>query len=125
MSRKIIYYRSDLKEKSRELRKNCTIAEKILWRYLRNKQLRGYQFYRQKPIDNYIVDFFCFELMLAIEIDGITHIDKLEYDVNRDHILRDKGIFILHIYDSEVHKNITGVLETIDERLNKCEKHKV
>lgn len=125
MSRKIIYYRSDLKEKSRELRKNCTIAEKILWRYLRNKQLRGYQFYRQKPLDNYIVDFFCFELMLAIEIDGITHIDKLEYDVYRDHILRDKGIFTLHIYDSEVHKNITGVPETIDECLDKCEKHMI
>ena len=113
MTRKIIPYRSDLKEKSRQLRKKATKSEKILWRYILGKQIKGYQFYRQKPIDNYIVDFFCFELMLAIEIDGITHNDKQEYDKKRDNVLKTYGIHVLHFYDGDVHENINGVLEII------------
>jgi very-short-patch-repair endonuclease len=59
--RAIIPYRSDLKEKARELRNNSTPAEKSLWKYLSRKQIRGYDFDRQTPIDNYIVDFMCKE----------------------------------------------------------------
>ena len=113
MSRKIIYYRPDLKEKSRELRKHATTAERKLWRYIRRKQLKGYQFYRQKPIGNYIVDFFCFELMLVIEIDGITHNDKETYDNDRDNQLHKQGIHVLHFFDSEVHENLESVLQSI------------
>ena len=73
MKRKIIPYNPKLKELARELRNNSTKAEIILWLKLKNKQLYGYDFHRQKPIDNYIVDFFCQELMLAIEVDGYSH----------------------------------------------------
>ena len=62
-----------LKEKARELRNNSTTSEIKLWMYLKNKQMLGYDFHRQKPLDEYIVDFFCNELMLAIEIDGLSH----------------------------------------------------
>jgi very-short-patch-repair endonuclease len=72
-----------LKEYARELRKNATFTEGLLWKYLRAGQLNGYRFLRQKPIDEYIVDFFCKRLKLVIEIDGETHNDKerSSYDV--------------------------------------------
>jgi very-short-patch-repair endonuclease len=66
--RKIIPYNPKLKEYARQLRNNSTRSEIILWKYLKGKQMLGYDFHRQKPIDNYIVDFFCSELMLAIEL---------------------------------------------------------
>ena len=73
MRRKIITYNSRLKEKARELRNNSTFTEVMLWNYLKKKQMKGYDFHRQKPLDEYIVDFFCIELMLAIEVDGESH----------------------------------------------------
>ena len=68
MRRKIIPYNPALKEKTRELRNNSTKTEIMLWMYLKGKQMKGYDFHRQKPLDEYIVDFFCNELLLAIEI---------------------------------------------------------
>jgi len=124
MSRKIIHYRRDLKEKSRQLRKRSTKAEKFLWHHIRGKQLKDYQFYRQKPIDNYIVDFFCSEVMLAIEIDGITHNDKTKYDSQRDEQLGGLGIHVLHFYDTDIHENLTGVLEVLLEWIDNFEKIK-
>ena len=76
-------YNPKLKQRSRELRKNSTFAEKLLWHNLRGKQFFRYQFTRQKPIGNYIVDFYCKELKLIIEIDGISHLDRKKYDTNR------------------------------------------
>ena len=69
----ILPYNPKLKEKARHLRNNSTKAEIRLWLYLKRRQMMGYDFHRQKPIDNFIVDFFCRELMLAIELDGYTH----------------------------------------------------
>ena len=81
MKRKtIIPYDPKLKDLARQLRKNSTLSEVLLWNYLKGKQMLGYDFDRQKLIDNYIVDFFCNELMLAIEIDGDTHNDKIDKD---------------------------------------------
>jgi very-short-patch-repair endonuclease len=68
-----IYYNPKLKAKSRELRNNSTLAEVPLWNQLKGRKMRGYQFMRQKPIGNYIVDFFCSKLKLVIEIDGESH----------------------------------------------------
>ncbi len=68
-----VLYDSKLKELSRKLRKTSTKAEIKLWIYIKGKQLMGYDFHRQKPIDNYIVDFFCNKLKLAVEVDGYTH----------------------------------------------------
>ena len=75
--------------------------------------MRGYDFYRQKPIDNFIVDFFCSELMLAIEIDGESHADKVEYDEQRQKHLESLGVHFLRFCDRDVKQNMAGVLETI------------
>ena len=77
MKTKIIPYNPKLKRYARELRKTMTLSEVLLWKELKQKQILGYDFDRQRPIDEYIVDFYCKELNLAIEIDGITHHNRL------------------------------------------------
>ncbi len=111
--RKIIPYNPDLKEKARNLRNNSTLSEVSLWNRLKRRQLIGYQFLRQKPLDNYIVDFFCSRLILAIEIDGDSHIDKENVDLKRQDKLESLGITFLRFPDNEVKKNLDGALQTI------------
>ena len=113
MSKKIIYYNPKLKKLAKELRKNSTLAEVLLWKKLRNKQIKGLDWHRQKPIDNYIVDFFCPKLMLAIEIDGITHYDYEAKDISRQKNLEALGVKFLHFGDRQVKNNITGVVSEI------------
>ncbi|MDR4509316.1 MAG: endonuclease domain-containing protein [Candidatus Brocadiaceae bacterium] len=116
MKRKtIIPYNPKLKEVARRLRKSGTLSEALLWTYLKKKQMCGYDFDRQKPIDNYIVDFFCNELMLAIEIDGCSHSEKDEGDRIRQAKLESLGIRFLRFYDSDIKKNIQGVLWVIED----------
>ncbi|MCB0506202.1 MAG: DUF559 domain-containing protein, partial [Cyclobacteriaceae bacterium] len=67
MKNRIIPYRKDLKEKARDLRKHSTLAEVLLWQEIKGKRIKGYQFHRQVPMLDYIVDFYCHELALAIE----------------------------------------------------------
>lgn len=114
--RKRLWYLPRLKEKAKFLRNNSTLSEAILWDHLKNKQIRGYNFHRQKPIDQYIVDFFCIELMLAIEIDGRSHEFDEQYDSNtkRQYKIEKLGIKILSFDDLEVKKDIDNVLRTID-----------
>jgi very-short-patch-repair endonuclease len=88
---KIIPYNPKLKELARELRKNSTLSEVILWNEIK-KKAPGYEFHRQVPIDEYIIDFFCHELLLAIEIDGSTHDYKYDYDIYRQSRLEKYGI---------------------------------
>ena len=76
MKRKIIPYNPILKELAKKLRQNMTFSEVKLWNELKNGQMMGYDFDRQRPIGNYIVDFYCKDLQLALEIDGITHQDE-------------------------------------------------
>ncbi len=75
-----IYYNPKLKQLARNLRNHSTLSEVLLWNQLKRRQMMGYQFYRQRPIGNYIVDFFCPKLNLVIEIDGESHLDKNERD---------------------------------------------
>jgi very-short-patch-repair endonuclease len=113
MRRKIIPYNPALRQLARQLRKQSTLSEVLLWQQLNGKQLMGYDFHRQKPIDNYIVDFFCHELMLAIEIDGCTHNDKVECDLNREQRLGQLGVRVLRFQDTDVKQNLSGVLDAI------------
>ena len=83
MKRKIIPYNPVLKELAKKLRHNMTLSEVKLWNELKNGKMLGYDFDRQRPIGNYIVDFYCKDLLLAIEVDGITHLDD-------EAILKDK-----------------------------------
>jgi very-short-patch-repair endonuclease len=112
-----IFYDPKLKELARRLRNNSTKAEIKLWGYLKGRQLRGYDFHRQKPVGNYIVDFFCNSLMLAIEADGYTHsFDKVfERDGIKEQRLNELGITILRITDEYVIKDIEGVLAYLEK----------
>jgi very-short-patch-repair endonuclease len=90
-----------------------TLAEILLWRELKNKQLLGYDFHRQKPIDEFVVDFFCPRLSLAVEIDGDSHEGKLERDSQRQHDIEKFGAQFLRFSDEEVKQNLEGVVDAI------------
>jgi len=117
-----VYYNPKLKELARKLRKNSALAEVLLWQKLRNRQMHGYDFHRQKPIDNYIVDFFCHKLKLVIEIDGESHNSKTEEDRDRQKRLETIGLHVLRFLDSDVKNNMKGVLEAIEEWIKAREK---
>lgn len=99
-------------------RKESTDAEKLLWKYLRARQLQGYKFRRQYPIDNYILDFYCVEKKVGIELDGSQHIKRAFYDEERTNELQKLGICIIRFWDNEVLQNISGVLEKIVTEMN-------
>lgn len=109
----IIRYNPALKKLASELRKNGTLSEVLLWKYLQGGKLDGYDFNRQKPIGNYIVDFYCPELLLAIEIDGCTHGYKETEDELRQKEIEKLGIRFLRFTDSNVKNNCWAVVEEI------------
>ncbi|MCK7529218.1 MAG: DUF559 domain-containing protein [Ignavibacteriales bacterium] len=113
-----------MKEKARELRNNSTKTEILLWKFLKGKQLRGYDFHRQKPIDEFIVDFFCPDLMLAIEIDGVSHIGKEVYDSERQSKLEKLGIRFLRFKDDDVFYNCDFVMKEIEKWVEDNESRK-
>jgi len=92
-----------------------TLSEVLLWNELKKKNMLGYDFDRQRPIGNYIVDFYCKELSLAIEIDGNTHIYKYDYDDKRQKELENPGVHFLRFEDIEVKKNMWNVLRVIED----------
>jgi very-short-patch-repair endonuclease len=115
----MLFYNTKLKKYSQELRKNMTEAEKLLWSKLRRKQLKNSQFYRQRIIGNYIVDFYCPKSKLIIEVDGGQHYRNIgnKKDRMRDNYLKGIRMQILRVSDREVFKNLQGVLEKIFEVL--------
>ncbi|MBR08649.1 MAG: DNA methylase [Rickettsiales bacterium] len=116
MRRKIIPYNPKLKELARQLRNNSTKSEIRLWQYLKGKQMMGYDFHRQKPLLNFIADFYCYELKLVIELDGYTH--QFEEVIAKDEMKQDEleeiGLTVLRFDDAEVMKDINNVLRTIE-----------
>lgn len=116
MKRKLIPYDPKLKEFARKLRNDSTLGEILLWKELNNKQMHGYDFHRQKPLSNYIVDFYCYELDLVIEIDGQYHSWEGKYltDEIRDKELEAYNLTILRFTEHEVRKDISNVLRTIE-----------
>ncbi|MDD2271960.1 MAG: DUF559 domain-containing protein [Desulfuromonadaceae bacterium] len=114
-------YRHNLKTPSRELRENMTDAEQLLWFRLRRKQLHGVQFYRQKPIGPFIVDFFAPGAGLVIEVDGSQHSepDHLERDRTRDLCLAEEGLLVMRFNNREVLLEIDAVLELISKEIQR------
>jgi very-short-patch-repair endonuclease len=112
-------YNRQLKSYSRELRENMTDAERTLWSKLRKKQLKGLQFYRQKIIGEYIVDFYCPKAKLVVELDGGQHYSAYgkRKDGIRDKSIESLGLKVLRFSDREVFENIEGVLQKIWENL--------
>ncbi|NER19586.1 MAG: endonuclease domain-containing protein [Symploca sp. SIO1B1] len=115
MKLQIIPYNPKLKERARELRKNMTPGEQKLWHHLKGKQMLGYDFDRQRPIDQFIVDFYCKQLQLALEIDGASHNSEeaQQYDHERQLRLEGLGVHFLRFQESEVLKDTPQVLEAI------------
>jgi epoxyqueuosine reductase len=113
---RIIPYRKDLKDKARELRNNSTLAEILLWKEIKGRRF-GFQFHRQVPLLDYIVDFYCHELMLAIEVDGISHTHEkaVLYDSHRQQRLEEEGVYFLRFDDLDVKKSMHFVLQSIED----------
>jgi very-short-patch-repair endonuclease len=101
-------------QRARELRQPLTAAERTLWRRIRDRQL-GYKYRRQHPIENFIVDFYCAEARLCIEIDGPTHLDPAqeEYDQAHTEILESLGYNVIRFTNEDVQFNANEVTERI------------
>ncbi len=114
--RKIIPYNPKLTALARKLRNESTETEIYLWLKLEGKQMYGYDFHRQKPIDNYILDFFCYDLLLGIEVDGYSHeiLEVYHKDRIKEKRMNELGITILRFSDFEVLKDMENVIRAIE-----------
>ena len=117
MKTKIIPYNPILKERARQLRQNMTPGEITLWKHLKGKQMCGLDFDRQRPIDEFIVDFYCKKLMLAIEIDGSSHDSQeaQQRDAERQARLQSLGVQFLRFREEDVCRQVEGVLGVIED----------
>jgi very-short-patch-repair endonuclease len=112
---------------ARELRQPQTPAEATLWRYLRNRNLQ-YKFRRQHPIDFFIIDFYCAEAKLLIEIDGASHLvkDQIEYDLSRTEYLEGMGYKVIRFTNDDVRYTINEVVNeivrTVEKRIEEMNK---
>jgi very-short-patch-repair endonuclease len=119
------HYNKQLKRYANQNRSDMTKAEACLWKFVLGKrQMQGYQFRRQRPVLNYIADFLCKELMLIIEVDGVTHqweeVDK--NDCVRQRKLEEIGFKVLRFNDEEVLNDITNVIRTLENYICEFEK---
>ena len=114
-----IPYNKTLTEKARKNRKNPTPAEQKLWyEVLQSKRLDNLKFTRQKPLDEYIVDFYCAKLMLAIEIDGDNHAGQKQHDKDRTKDLNKFGVEVIRYTNAEVLNNLEGVYQDLHKRIS-------
>jgi lysyl-tRNA synthetase class 2 len=103
---------------ARRLRRNQTDAERVLWFRLRDRRLEGWKFKRQAPIDRFIVDFFCADAKLIVELDGGQHDQYRERDADRTKVLEAMGYLVLRFWNNDVIGNTDGVLEVILSTVN-------
>jgi very-short-patch-repair endonuclease len=115
-----------LYEYARGMRKEPTIAEMFLWKFLRNRKLDGLKFRRQHPLDKFIADFYCHEKKLVVEVDGGIHNDKevRESDEGRTYELKELGIMVIRFTNDEVQHKIDWVLQTISTVASKIDDKK-
>jgi len=107
------------KEKRRKLRQNQTQAEELVWKFLRNRQMLGYKFKRQYSVDQYVIDFYCSEIKLAVELDGASHNSptRKEYDIKRQKKIEAYGIKFERISDDELFGNPNKAFEKIEKAI--------
>ncbi|MBL7937320.1 MAG: DUF559 domain-containing protein [Bacteroidia bacterium] len=118
MKNKILPYNPILKDLAKQLRQQGILSEVLLWKKIKNKSL-GVEFHRQVPIDNYIVDFYCHELMLAIEVDGNSHMNS-ETQINdliRQEILEKLGVIFIRFSDLDIKKNMNDVIRCLQAKV--------
>ncbi|WP_103664599.1 endonuclease domain-containing protein [Gracilimonas amylolytica] len=115
MPNKILPYDRNLKYLARELGKNSTLSEVLLWKQIKGKSL-GVEFHRQVPILNYIVDFYCHEIMVAIEIDGISHDhpEKFRQDKIRQKEIENLGVTLVRVSDADVKNKLPDVVRYLE-----------
>ncbi|GHA80997.1 endonuclease domain-containing protein [Pontibacter akesuensis] len=111
----IIPYQPYLKDLARQLRTNSTLSEILLWQEIKERKLLGFQFHRQVPMLDFIVDFYCHELSLAIEIDGSSHTFTYKEDLERQAKLEQHNVRFLRFDDLEVKKNLPNVLRSLEQ----------
>jgi very-short-patch-repair endonuclease len=104
-------YNSDLKQRAKALRKAGNLPEVLMWKQLKKSPFDQLDFDRQKIIGNYIVDFYCTNKNVVLEIDGQSHTTKVEYDERRDLYLNSLGLEVIHITAKDVLQNMDGVVE--------------
>ena len=106
---------SNILKNARELRSRLTDAEQLLWYLLRNRRFCGYKFRRQHPVGRFILEFYCHEERLAIELDGSGHCFDMQlvYDAVRTKELEGVGLIVLRFWNSDVLENLESVLESI------------
>ena len=116
---RFIYNDEILKPRRKSLRKSETDTERVLWKYLRNKRFYGIKFLRQYSVGPYILDFYCPEARLAVELDGRQHAenDQKIYDADRTNYLKDKDIKVIRFWNNDVLKNIESALGEIKRKL--------
>jgi len=102
-------------QRAKELRSNMTPEEKVLWQRLRANRLDGWHFRRQQIIDGFIVDFYCHQAGLVIELDGPIHDQQIGYDLERDKVLGSRGLRILHVKNEDILRDLESVLVRILE----------
>ena len=107
---KLLPYNPKLRERAKELRKAGNLCEVLLWKQLYRKKFKQYDFDRQKIIGNYIVDFFCGNCNVIIEIDGSSHDSKWEYDKERDLFLEGLGLTVIHVLSKDILNNLNDVM---------------
>ena len=112
---KSLPYNPNLKAKTRQLRKASILHEAILWRELKSKKINGLDFDRQKIIGNIIVDFYCAEKCVVIEVDGSSHDDKQAKDVLRDKFLHSLGLLLIRLLAKDVLQNLDGVVRFLQD----------
>lgn len=112
-------------QRARQLRQTETWAEKLMWRWLRDRRFSRYKFRRQHPIGNYYLDFFCEEAELNIELDGSQHgfPDQRKHDLDREKFLQSLGIKTLRFWNSQLRRNTQGIRDTIFEELQQRAPH--
>ena len=112
-----VFNKTAEKEKRRDLRNNLTEAEKIVWNKIRSKQINGKKFRRQVSIGSYVVDFYCSELKLIVEIDGGIHetADAKEYVNYRDTYMQSLGLTVIRYKNDDIFNNIDTVIENIEK----------
>ncbi|MGD1043789.1 MAG: endonuclease domain-containing protein [Bacteroidota bacterium] len=113
------YNKSIMKQRRKALRKNLSKAEAIMWNHLSRRQMNGYKFRRQHSVEQYVIDIYCPELELAIEIDGDSHFmpGAEEQDKARQEYIESFGIQFLRFTNEDVYKNIDGVCKTVFNKI--------
>ena len=106
-------------EPARRVRRNQTDAERLLWFRLRDRRLEGLKFKRQVPIERFVVDFFCADAKLIVELDGGHHTQNSERDADRTRVLEAMGYLVLRFWNHDVIRNMDGVLEDILSTINR------